>query len=246
MRFFRVDAGGLESRRKCMSGSVRIRQKKSKRAQVIRRRRILLFAALIVIAAVIIAVICLASGVFEKRAEKSTLTLNADGSLICEEVAAFDGDQYDKAELKKYAKTQIDAYNEENGKDSVRLERVAVKDGVSYMRVRYADAGDYQKFTGYEIFSGTIEKAQEAGYTFQDSFAQVKDGKKGDSVAAQDVTADNGQKTLILRENITVKVDGTILYVSEESTEAESSDTLSIAQVDGNMDATSLTYIIYK
>lgn len=229
-----------------MSEAVRIRQKRSRRAQMIRRRRILLAVAAVVLAAVIVGAVCLVTGVFEKRAKKSTLTLNADGSVVCEEVTSFDSERYDKAEWKKYAREQIDSYNKENGKDSVKLERAAVKDGTAYMRVRYKTAADYGAFTGYEIFSGTIKEAQEAGYSFSDSFAQVKDKKKGDSIAASDVVADNGQEVLILRENITVKVDGELLYLSEESTKVEGSDTLSIAQVDGNTDATSLTYIIYK
>lgn len=229
-----------------MSEAVRIRQKKSRRAQMVRKRRIFLAVAAVVLAAVIVGAVFLATGAFEKRAKKSTLTLNADGSLVCEEIAVFDSEQYDKAEWKRYAREQIDAYNEQHGKDSVKLERAAVKDKVAYMRVRYQTAADYGAFTGYEIFSGTIEEARGAGYEFLDSFVQVKEKEKGDFIPAEDVVSDNGQKVLILRENITVKIDGELLYLSDESTTLESGDTLSIAQVDGNTDATSLTYIIYK
>lgn len=229
-----------------MSETVTVRQKRSRKAQRIRRKRILVLVVAVILVAGLIAGICFGTGVFEKRAEKSTLTLREDGSLICEEVAAFDGEQYDKAALKTYAKQEIQAYNDENGKDRIKLERVAVKDETAYMRIWYKSVEDYSAFTGYEIFSGTVEKAQEAGYTFQDSFAQVTEGKKGDSAAMETVVADASQKVLIIRENITVNIDGTLLYVSEESTEVENKDTLAISQVDGNQDATSLTYIIYK
>ena len=218
----------------------------TRRQKALRRRRMIVAAAAVILLAAIVAIVCAVTGVFEKRAQKSTLTLQEDGSVVFEEVAAFDGEHYDKGELKSYAREQIEAYNTENGKGKVKLERVAVKDGVSYMRVRYASAEDYQKFTGYEIFAGTIAKAQEAGYTFQDSFAAVKDKEKGETASVEDVISDTKAKTLILRENVTVQVDGTLLYVSEESTTVEGKSTLTIAQVDGNQDATSLTYIIYK
>ena len=74
----------------------------------------------------------------------------------------------------------------------------------------------------------------------------VTDGAKGDSVGTDQVLADTEKNVLILRENITVTVEGTILYVSDESTTVESGDTVSIAKADGNEDATTLPYIIYE
>jgi hypothetical protein len=51
---------------------------------------------------------------------------------------------------------------------------------------------------------------------------------------------------VILKENIGVTVDGTILYVSDSNTTLVDESTVSIAQADGNEDATQLTYIIYE
>lgn len=50
----------------------------------------------------------------------------------------------------------------------------------------------------------------------------------------------------IIKENINVTVDGTILYVSDACTTMVDKSTVSIEQPDGNEDATQLTYIIYK
>ena len=219
--------------------------RKSRREQIIRRRRMFLAGAIAVLVIVVVLIVCLVSGVFEKRAEKSTLRLEADGAVVCEEVTEFGADYYDGAELKSYAREQVKAYNDANGADSVKLERVAVGDGEAYMRTRYQSPEDYRQFTGYEMFQGTIAQAQEAGYTFADTFVSVADGAKGDSVGTDQVLADTEKNVLILRENITVTVEGTILYVSDESTTVESGDTVSIAQADGNEDATTLTYIIY-
>ena len=220
--------------------------RKSRREQIIRRRRMLLVGAVALLVIVIVVIVCLVTGVFENRAEKSTLTLEEDGTVVCEEVTDFGADYYDGSELRSYAREQIRAYNDANGADSVNLERVAVGDGEAYMRTRYQSPEDYRQFTGYEMFQGTIAQAQEAGYTFADTFVSVTDGAKGDSVGTDQVLADTEKNVLILRENITVTVEGTILYVSDESTTVESGDTVSIAQADGNEDATTLTYIIYE
>ena len=205
-----------------------------------------LVGAAAVLVIVIVVIVCLVTGVFEKRAEKSTLTLEDDGTIVCEEVTEFEADYYDGSELQSYAREQVAVYNDANGADRVRLERVAVGDGDAYMRTRYQSPEDYRQFTGYEIFQGTIAQAQEAGYTFSDTFVGVENGAKGDSVGSDQVLSDTEKKVLILRENITVTVEGTVLYVSDESTTVESGDTVSIAQADGNEDATTLTYIIYE
>ena len=205
-----------------------------------------LVGAAAVLVIVIVVIVCLVTGVFEKRAEKSILTLEDDGTIVCEEVTEFEADYYDGSELQSYAREQVAVYNDANGADRVRLERVAVGDGDAYMRTRYQSPEDYRQFTGYEIFQGTIAQAQEAGYTFSDTFVGVENGAKGDSVGSDQVLSDTEKKVLILRENITVTVEGTVLYVSDESTTVESGDTVSIAQADGNEDATTLTYIIYE
>ena len=50
----------------------------------------------------------------------------------------------------------------------------------------------------------------------------------------------------MIKENISVTVDGEILYVSDACTTMVGKNTVAIAQPDGNEDATQLTYIIYK
>ena len=118
--------------------------RKSRREQIIRRRRMFLAGAIAVLVIVVVLIVCLVSGVFEKRAEKSTLRLEADGAVVCEEVTEFGADYYDGSELKSYAREQVKAYNDANGADSVKLERVAVGDGEAYMRTRYQSPEDYR------------------------------------------------------------------------------------------------------
>ena len=76
----------------------------------------------------------------------------------------------------------------------------------------------------------------------------MKDGiaKDGDYADNASVQAEDDLKVLILRENIRVKVDGEIVYVSSASTRLESENIVKISPADGNVDASELVYIIYK
>ena len=118
----------------------------------------------------------------------------------------------------------------------------------AYVETEYPDDETYQKFTGYQIFSGSIKEARKEGYTFSDALLNVKDGiaKDGDYADNASVQAEDDLKVLILRENIRVKVDGEIVYVSSASTRLESENIVKISPADGNVDASELVYIIYK
>ena len=144
-------------------------------------------------------------------------------------------------------KSAIDKYNAKSKKD-VRLLRFGNVDGKAYVETEYPDDETYQKFTGYQIFSGSIKEARKEGYTFSDALLNVKDGiaKDGDYADNASVQAEDDLKVLILRENIRVKVDGEIVYVSSASTRLESENIVKISPADGNVDASELVYIIYK
>lgn len=210
------------------------------------KRRIIFGGGILVAAIAVILIVCFLTGMFDKGAEISTLTIQNDGTIVSEEVETLGEDYYAKGELKSFVKKEIKEYNSQAGTKAVKLQKLSVKGDNAYLKTGYKTAGDYQAFTGYELFSGTLEEAQKAGYDLSDTFMAVKDGAKGDGVDRETVLKDKKAKVVAIRENITVKVAGKILYVSGQDTEMTAEDTVTISQTDGNQDATDLTYIIYK
>ena len=208
----------MENKKTHSAKNVKASKRRARNAKIVKRRIAMLIAALVVIAAIIIAVVCKVVGVFDSTADESMITIMDDGKIVCEEVTDFSEKDYSKKELKTFIKQQIKEYTAENGANSVKLDQLKVKGDV----------------------------AAKKGFDFADAFVSVKDGIKGTSVESLDITSQKKLKVAVIKENISVTVDGEILYVSDACTTMVDKNTVAIAQPDGNEDATQLTYIIYK
>ena len=208
----------MENKKTHSAKNVKASKRRARNAKIVKRRIAMLIAALVVIAAIIIAVVCKVVGVFDSTADESMITIMDDGKIVCEEVTDFSEKDYSKKELKTFIKQQIKEYTAENGANSVKLDQLKVKGDV----------------------------AAKKGFDFADAFVSVKDGVKGTSVESLDITSQKKLKVAVIKENISVTVDGEILYVSDACTTMVDKNTVAIAQPDGNEDATQLTYIIYK
>ena len=223
----------------------RAKEKQVKRNKAIRNRLIALCVIAVAVIGAVAFFVCKMLGVFDKQTEVSTLTLTDDGKVICEEVTTFDESFYDKGELKKFIKSEIDKYNQKAGSGKVKLDTLKVSGKTAYAKTIYASCEDYQAFTGIDVYAGTVKKAKKS-YDFQDAFVTVKEGVKGTQAETLDITSQGKLKVLIVKENINVIVPGEIIYVSDGATTMVDKNTVSIAQPDGNQDATQLTYILYK
>lgn len=221
-----------------------MQEKQRKRKKMIRRRRMVFFGGFaIVVAALVLVVVILAKSLLGTIVSTNTLTLT-DKNVIFEEVSSEDG--LDKKEIKSYAKDVIKEFNSASGKTLVKLDTVKEKKDTVYVKTSYESVDAYSEFSGYEAFCGNIEDAFAAGYDFSTTFVSVKDGKKGDVADTETVTAKDGYKVLIVRENATFVVNGEILYVSDENTTVKDGSTVSTVSEDGTEDSAVLTYIIYK
>ena len=98
--------------------------------------------------------------------------------------------------------------------------------------------------TERECVAEIVKEAEAAGYDFDTDFisASDEDTKK---VSKDDVLADDNNKVVIIKANVDVKVDGTILYVSKENTKVTEKNKVSITG-EGSAEEAALTYIIYK
>ena len=149
-------------------------QKKARQRQLLKLR----LAASAVVLLIAVLIIMALSGVFEKKASVSTMTLK-DDHIIYEEVAPIG--ELDFFDLKDYVKSETaDA-------EGVKLMRISKKDGNAYVRTKYDDMAAYSTFTGYEGFVGTVAEADRAGYDFDTVFSAVTDGTAGDTVKGKKV-----------------------------------------------------------
>lgn len=222
-----------------------IKARAARRKQILRRRRIALGLIIAAVVVIIALIVCAATGVFSKGADCSTLTLKSNGKVVFEELTSFEEDYYSKRELKRYIKDTIREYNQTSD-GSVRFKKLKVKKERAYAKYVFSDYETYGEFTGQTIFSGTVAEAMGSDYDFLDIFAKVEDKAKTKEASLEQVTKHNDYKVLIVRGNMNVRVPGEIIYVSDSCTEVVDDNQITIAQADGNDDATVITYIIYK
>jgi|GEM_PF-333878 len=235
--------GGASAAEK--SREYRALQNKRKRIRLAKKRRAMFLGIVGIVAlAVIILLVVLLKSIFSGKADRDTLTLNEDGSIVFEEVSDYSQVSYSKSELKSYIKDAISEYNEAVDEKAVKLEKLSVSGDEVYLRIWYEDAETYQDFTGYTTFSGTIEEALSAGYDFAASFVEVSEEALGDSVDTEDITEKSSLSLLILQENCVVNIEGaTISYVTVDG--ATLLDENSVEFTSEDEDVASTSYVIY-
>lgn len=234
-------------RRPANNASSVARRKAIRRKKLMKKRLILagmLVGALAVIALIVFLIVKLVSGA--SFAETTTMKIASDGSITMDEVDDFSESNYDEDELEKYTKKLVDDYNSNGNVGTVKFKKVKVKDKKAYLRMEYSDYNAYKLFTGNELFIGTVGEAKTAGYDFQDTFSSVSDGEKKDAISVEDMTSDDSKKVILVRANETIITPNDITAISDACTTIEKKDQVSIAQPDGNKDATVLTTIMYK
>ena len=205
-----------------------------------------LYAALIVLAAVGMTTACGTS--FE--ADESTVYITKDGNVIGADIEDFNKDYYDEEELKAYITESIENYVESNGDGSLELQKFQTEsseeDGVTaQLYLNYATYIDYALFNDVTLFAGTVEQAQQEGYTFDQDFVKVEDGAAAGGMDVQELLSEQGVQVVVIGEEIAVRVDGEILCVSDSNAEITGKNTVQV-HYDVEDAQAQPAYILYK
>ncbi|MCI8300555.1 MAG: hypothetical protein HFI69_09420 [Lachnospiraceae bacterium] len=181
------------------------------------------------------------------EADRDTVYVQKRGAIISAAIADFDKDYYDEEELKSFVEERVEAYQEEHGKNSVKIDEFSVEERVAKLYMKYDGYENYQDFNEVKLFTGTVPQALAAGFDFDAEFTKVEDGKPAGSIENTEVV-DTDYKVVILSEKVDVKVDGAIQYMSSEYTSVKAKDTVSIEipEEAGDVGELSLVYIVYK
>lgn len=179
---------------------------------------------------------------------KSTIYVQKKGRVLEAIVESFDKDYYSAEELQAYVDERVEAYVSEHEKDCIKVEEFSVEAGSANLRIKYKSCEDYANFNEVELFSGTVPQALAAGFSFDASFCAVTDGALGEPVDRSVILEQADYKVVVLSDKVDVKVDGTVLFVSDQYTGIAAKDTVSITMPQDAPDGAelSLVYIIYK
>lgn len=148
--------------------------------------------------------------------DTNTVYVLKNGKIISTDVEAFDEKTYNKDELKAYIKENLDTYNAEIGKNSLKQKSFEVEEGEAVLVLEYADANAYEAVNGVELFVGTVKEAQDAGYEFEADYVKLTEGK-AITASADDFTKSDDYKVVIIKSNTKVVVPGEICFVSTQN-----------------------------
>lgn len=205
-----------------------------------------LYAVLCVIAAASMTTACGAS--FE--ADESTVYITKQGNVIGADIEDFNEDYYDEDELKAYITESIESYVESNGDGSLELDRFLTKsseeDGITaQLYLNYATYIDYALFNDVTLFAGTVEQAQQEGYTFDQEFVKVEDGAPAGSMDVQELLEDEEIRVVVIGEETAVRIDGEIVCISDGNVDVTGKNTMQ-AHYDVEDVQAQPAYILYK
>ncbi|MEE1009805.1 MAG: hypothetical protein UH963_11765 [Agathobacter sp.] len=161
------------------------------------------------------------------EAKQNTVFILDDGKIVSTSVEKFDKDTYSEDEFKDYVKDQIEDYTDKNGKNSVKMKSLKVEDGNATLTLEYDNALDYSSFDGEELFAGTMAEALANKYDFAEKFAKI-DGDNVSECSKDDFINEDGLKVVVIKGNVNVKVDGTIVYASAVNTKLVDENTIAI------------------
>ena len=174
----------------------------------------------------------------ETEEDVSTLDLKKNGEIVHTIVEDFGETYYDLDELKSSTQDMITAYNESAGGDYVKLNSAQMEDGVVRVMMTFRNSEDYSGFYRQALFSGTVKEAFSAGYDLDVTLNSAKE--EGTTISKQDILDMGDRHVAIVRENISIRPYGDILYMSSDVTLGADGKTAVVTNGE------SLSYIIFK
>lgn len=161
------------------------------------------------------------------EADRNTVFILKKGQVVSTDVGALPSKEYDEKEFKKYVEKAVAAYTKKNGEGTVEVKSLAVKDDVAKLTMEYASAEDYTKFTGVELFSGTISEALAEGYDFNVKFVNAGTGKKAD---LKEIMDQDRLQVTVIKGNVDLNLYDDITYYSADGHTLADKQTLSVGK----------------
>ena len=175
------------------------------------------------------------------EAEESTIFIGKDGVITETSVEKMDWNHYSETDVEGYIESEIEGFDGSSG----TVEQVAfeVEGDQAKLTLSYTNWETYSEFNRRTFYTGTVVKAQAAGFEYEGSFQNALE----EGPAEREEVIDIPDRKVVILENIAdvkVKVPGKILYFSGNCELLEKN----IASVKkGESDSlTELAYIIYK
>ena len=142
-----------------------------------------------------------------------TIYIDKAGSIELVDVEEFDKDYYSESELKDFIKDSIDTYEKTENSGKVKMLDFSVKDKVAKVLLYLDSAETYSSFQGESLRLISSENVAD-NLVLPETFVDVQDGT---SVDKDQIVSQSGLQFLIVSEELSIQLEGTVKYYSEAS-----------------------------
>lgn len=186
----------------------------------------------------VLSLMCLLQGCKSSgEADRETIEIKKDGSIVETVRESFEEEYYNIEELESYIASAVASYNEDFEDARIELDKCSIKDTIAEAVLKYESMEDYMGFNDMEIFVGDLSELAETSY--HDS-VNLKD-RKGTSVSLSHLIASGeSYEAVVITQPCEVKVSGKIAYVSDGV------EILSRKTADVTVSDEACAYIIYQ
>lgn len=164
---------------------------------------------------------------YSKDYNKNTLIVKRNNSLVEVAVEDFEGMSVGAEDLTAYIDEQIEAYNDQHEKKSVRRASIDT-DNMSKAKLVIAYK-DIESYNGFNLLDAVLDDLPNVDESKLKGEYKDADGKE---LSFEKLSGTDGAKALVLSEKTDVVVKGEILYYNEQVTVKDG-----IAACDGNGNA---------
>ena len=153
-----------------------------------------------------------------KPQKSSAISVGKDGTITEYVSDTLDESYYSDTELQSMIESEISDYNSKNGENSVSMKDFQVNGKDVQLTMEYKKAEDYAQFNHTEFYYGSMINAQLAGYLFDVSYKEVKNGAAGSAeISGTDVLKNMASEVMIVTAPLEVHVPGNVLYTSDNA-----------------------------
>lgn len=150
--------------------------------------------------------------------KSSAISVGSDGVITEYVKDTLDESYYSASELQSMIESEISDYNSKNGENSVSMKDFQVNGKDVQLTMEYGKAEDYAQFNHTEFYYGSMINAQLAGYLFDVSYKEVKNGAAGSAnVSGTDVLKNMASEVMVVTAPLEVHVPGNVLYTSDNA-----------------------------
>lgn len=181
---------------------------------------------------------CVAAGCGKSgAADRDTIRIEKDGSIIETIRETFEEEYYHMDELENYITDAVDVYNQDLTTAGITFDKCSLRKNIVEAVLTYSSVEDYISFNGKEIFVGTIAELETSEYH---EGVNLKD-RKGNTVSLSHVIASGEYyNAAVITQDCEIEVSGKIIYASD-GVEIHSGK-----RADITLEDEACAYIIYK